>query len=216
MPWKASNLMDERIKFIGRVLDGEKISALCEEFGISRKTGYKIYERYRSCGIEGLSDRSHRAYKQANRLPFQVERSIIGLKKEYAMQITNNRWRMRLADVMVFKEKDCYSDDMKKKVDPVLSRLRLALDKIFGDRLDRVVLYGSRARGDADEYSDYDVAVFLKDFSDRWQEFDKILPVVTEILIDDLADIHALPYGNEAYYNQSPLMEEIRRDGVDL
>ena len=83
MPWKASNLMDERIKFIGRVLDGEKISALCEEFGISRKTGYKIYERYRSCGIEGLSDRSHRAYKQANRLPFQIERSILALKKEY-------------------------------------------------------------------------------------------------------------------------------------
>jgi transposase len=47
--------MDERIKFIGRVLDGEKISALCEEFGISRKTGYKIYERYKSCGVEGLT-----------------------------------------------------------------------------------------------------------------------------------------------------------------
>jgi putative transposase len=75
--------MDERIKFIGRVLDGEKISKLCEEFGISRKTGYKIYERYQSCGVEGLSDRSRRAYKQANRLPFQIERSILGLKKEY-------------------------------------------------------------------------------------------------------------------------------------
>jgi len=75
--------MDERVKFIGRVLDGEKISKLCEEFGISRKTGYKIYERYQSCGVEGLSDRSRRAYKQANRLPFQIERSILALKKEY-------------------------------------------------------------------------------------------------------------------------------------
>jgi transposase InsO family protein len=83
MPWKASNLMDERIRFIGRVLDGEKISRLCEEFGISQKTGYKIHERYKSCGIEGLSDRSRRAYKQANRLPFQIERSILALKKEY-------------------------------------------------------------------------------------------------------------------------------------
>jgi putative transposase len=83
MPWKASNLMDERIRFIGRVLDGEKISQLCEEFGISRKTGYKIHERYKSCGIEGLSDRSRRAYKQANRLPYQIERSILALKKEY-------------------------------------------------------------------------------------------------------------------------------------
>jgi putative transposase len=75
--------MDERVKFIGRVLDGEKISTLCEEFGISRKTGYKIYERYKSCGVEGLSDRSRRPYKQAGRLPFQIERSILALKKEY-------------------------------------------------------------------------------------------------------------------------------------
>ncbi|MGE3623116.1 MAG: helix-turn-helix domain-containing protein [Bdellovibrionales bacterium] len=69
MPWKASNTMEERIKFIGRVLDGEKISALCEEFGISRKTGYKIYDRYKSCGIEGLTDRSRRPYRQCQGLP---------------------------------------------------------------------------------------------------------------------------------------------------
>jgi putative transposase len=83
MPWKESNHMDERVKFIGRVLDGEKISTLCEEFGISRKTGYKIYERYKGCGVQGLSDRSRRPYKQAGRLPFQIERSILALKKEY-------------------------------------------------------------------------------------------------------------------------------------
>jgi transposase InsO family protein len=83
MPWKASNPMDEKVKFVGRVLDGEKISDLCEEFGISRKTGYKIYERYKNCGLDGLSDRSRRPYRQANQLPYQVERSILGLKKEY-------------------------------------------------------------------------------------------------------------------------------------
>jgi transposase InsO family protein len=83
MPWKVSNYMDEKVKFIGRVLDGEKISDLCEEFGISRKTGYKIYERYKSCGLDGLTDRSRRPYRQANQIPYQVERSILGLKKEY-------------------------------------------------------------------------------------------------------------------------------------
>lgn len=83
MPWKVSKPMDEKVKFIGRVLDGEKISDLCEEFGISRKTGYKIFERYKSCGLDGLSDRSRRPYRQANQLPYQVERSILGLKKEY-------------------------------------------------------------------------------------------------------------------------------------
>jgi len=83
MPWKVSNQMDEKVKFVGRVLEGEKISELCVEFGISRKTGYKIYERYKRCGLEGLSDRSRRPYRQANQLPYQVERSILGLKKEY-------------------------------------------------------------------------------------------------------------------------------------
>jgi putative transposase len=75
--------MDERIRFVGRLLDGEKMSRLCQEFGISRKTGYKIYERYRECGVGGLSDRSRRPYRHANQLPFQVERSILALKKEY-------------------------------------------------------------------------------------------------------------------------------------
>jgi transposase InsO family protein len=83
MPWKESNHMDERLKFVGRLLDGEKMSPLCREFGISRKTGYKLFERYQACGLHGLSDRSRRPYRHANQLPFQVERSILSLKKEY-------------------------------------------------------------------------------------------------------------------------------------
>jgi Nucleotidyltransferase domain len=54
--------------------------------------------------------------------------------------------------------------------DPILKRFRAALDEIYGDRLERVVLFGSRAGGDARTDSDYDVAVFLKDFVDRRQE----------------------------------------------
>ena len=42
MPWKECNVMDERLKFIARLLDGEKMAQLCREFAISRKTGYKI------------------------------------------------------------------------------------------------------------------------------------------------------------------------------
>src|SRR5437870_387499 len=57
--------------------------------------------------------------------------------------------------------------------DPVLIRFRAALDALYGDRLERVVLFGSRARGDAREDSDYDVAVFLKDLPDRWRELDR-------------------------------------------
>lgn len=83
MPWKESNHMDERIKFVGRLLDGEKMTSLSREFGISHKTGYKLFERYEQCGVQGLSDRSRQPYRQANQLPYQVERSIVALKKEY-------------------------------------------------------------------------------------------------------------------------------------
>ena len=43
MPWKECHVMDERLRFVARLLEGETMVALCEEFGISRKTGYKIY-----------------------------------------------------------------------------------------------------------------------------------------------------------------------------
>src|ERR1700738_5242807 len=74
--------MDERLKFIARLLDGEKMAPLCCEFGISRKTGYKILTRYNEIGLEGLTDRSRRPYRQANQLPFQIEARIVSLKKD--------------------------------------------------------------------------------------------------------------------------------------
>jgi putative transposase len=64
-------------------LAGEAIAELCREFGISRKTGYKIFDRYQECGIHGLTDRSRRPYRYANQLPFQVENYILNLKREH-------------------------------------------------------------------------------------------------------------------------------------
>ncbi len=74
--------MDERMRFVARLLDGEKMAALCREFDVSRKTGYKIFQRYKDCGLEGLTDRSRRPYRQANQLPFQIETLIVQLKQE--------------------------------------------------------------------------------------------------------------------------------------
>jgi len=74
--------MDERLKLIARLLDGDQMAGLCREFGISRKTGYKIVSRYNECGLEALSDRSRRPYRQANQLPFQIEKLIVRLKQE--------------------------------------------------------------------------------------------------------------------------------------
>ena len=83
MPWNECKPMDERLRFVARLLEGEKMAPLCREFGISRVTGYKIFERYKACGLDGLYDRSKAPYRQANKLPFQVERAILGIKKEY-------------------------------------------------------------------------------------------------------------------------------------
>ena len=52
--------MDERLQFVARRLAGEPMAELCREFGISRKTGYKIFDRYEECGIQGLTGRSRR------------------------------------------------------------------------------------------------------------------------------------------------------------
>jgi putative transposase len=72
MPWKECSVMDERLQFVARRLAGEAMAELCREFGISRKTGYKIFDRYQECGIQGLTDRSRRPYRYANQLPFRI------------------------------------------------------------------------------------------------------------------------------------------------
>jgi transposase len=83
MPWRECHVMDERLRFVARLLEGEKMAPLCAEFGISRKTGYKIYERYKDCGVTAFNDRSRRPHRQANRLPAPLEATIVRLKREY-------------------------------------------------------------------------------------------------------------------------------------
>lgn len=69
------------------------------------------------------------------------------------------------------------------------------------------VLFGSQARGDAQEESDYDVAVFLKNMPDRWAEIDKIVEIGVGILDET---------GAGTYEERTPLMHKIRREGLDL
>ena len=101
-------------------------------------------------------------------------------------------------------------------VDPVLTRFRAALDAAYGDRLSRVVLFGSRARGDARPESDYDVAVFLTEMDDRWAEFDRLSIIETSIIEQTGAVVHAMPYLAGADRERSPLMHELRREGREL
>jgi transposase len=82
MPWKECSVMDERLRFVAKLLDGESMSEVCREFGISRKTGYKIFNRYKESGFEALSDRSRRPVRYANQLPPQIENLIVRCKRE--------------------------------------------------------------------------------------------------------------------------------------
>jgi putative transposase len=82
MSWKACEPMHERLKFIARFLDGEKMEGLCRAFGISRKTGYRILKRYNGSGLEALTDRSRPPCRHANQLPFQIEALTVRLREE--------------------------------------------------------------------------------------------------------------------------------------
>ncbi|HWK45233.1 MAG TPA: nucleotidyltransferase domain-containing protein [Stellaceae bacterium] len=105
---------------------------------------------------------------------------------------------------------------MDRLSDPILTRFRAALDELYGDQIDRVVLFGSRARGEASAESDYDVAVFLKSLPDRWKELNRLANLRVQFLDDTGVFFDTKPYPATAYRDRTPLMYEIRRDGLDL
>ena len=83
MPWKESCAMTERMKFVGRLLDGERMSDLCLEYDISRKTGYKIFRRFQEEGIAGLEDQSKAARSHPNQTSKAAERAILAVRAEH-------------------------------------------------------------------------------------------------------------------------------------
>ena len=87
---------------------------------------------------------------------------------------------------------------------------------MYGGRIERVVLFGSRARGDARDDSDYDVAVFLRDITDRFAEMDRLADLGTDILNKTGEFVHAMPYRAGSYDERTPLMLAVRSEGIDL
>jgi transposase len=75
-------MVEELMRFVLRLRDGESIASLCREFDISRVTGYKIFDRYKQCGLEGLTDRARAPYSYANKLPEQLEAMIVSMRRE--------------------------------------------------------------------------------------------------------------------------------------
>jgi len=100
--------------------------------------------------------------------------------------------------------------------DAILTRFRSALDEIYGERIERVVLFGSRARGDSRPDSDFDVAVFIRDPGELWDELGRLARVSTAILCDTGAVISAKPFAAGGWRERTPLMGEIGREGIDL
>ncbi len=84
MPWKERSVVEERMRFVLRLKDGESMAWLCREFGVSRVTGYEIYERYKECGLKGLTDRARTPYRYANKLPAQIEAMIVTMGRSQA------------------------------------------------------------------------------------------------------------------------------------
>lgn len=109
-----------------------------------------------------------------------------------------------------------YIASMAMLDDPVLSRFRRALDVLYGARIERVVLFGSRARGDARPDSDYDIAVFLQQFEDFGLESGRLAEIETDVLDEMGAVINALPFQAGSYVDRTGFMSEVRRDGVEL
>jgi len=103
-----------------------------------------------------------------------------------------------------------------RTADPVLVRFRQALHEVYGYKVERVVLFGSRARGDARSDSDYDIAVFLSNPDSFSDEAARLAGIEADILEDTGVVIHALPFHAGAYRERTGLMSELRRDGIDL
>lgn len=84
MPWKECDAVSERMVFVSRLLNDEKMSDLCREYGISRKTGYKIFARYKTEGLDGLKDQCRAPKSRPNETNSSIQKMILDLKDEHA------------------------------------------------------------------------------------------------------------------------------------
>lgn len=84
MPWKETCPMEERIKFISHYLEGElSMAALCREFGISRKTGYKLVGRFVEEYVDGLKDRSRAPHHHPNTVSALTEVLVVSARRRH-------------------------------------------------------------------------------------------------------------------------------------
>lgn len=84
MPWQEESLVSQRYGLIEKILLGERpISSISKEYGVSRKTAYKWLNRYKSSGIEALSNQNRAPYHQPNKSDESIEELVISIHKQY-------------------------------------------------------------------------------------------------------------------------------------
>jgi predicted nucleotidyltransferase len=98
--------------------------------------------------------------------------------------------------------------------DPILHRLRQELEGLYGGRLERLILFGSRARGDAREDSDWDVAVVLVDYDGNLDEVTRLSDLAYDLLLETGAVLSLKPFAPEELGQRTLLMHNLREEGV--
>jgi transposase InsO family protein len=81
VPWKECDVVSERMKFIASLQSGNSMAEACREFGITRPTGYKFWERYKQEGLDSLKDRISAPWRVANKTPQKTEALILEAKE---------------------------------------------------------------------------------------------------------------------------------------
>ena len=112
---------------------------------------------------------------------------------------------------------DATTTQARSPVDePILRRLKAELERLYGDRLERVLLFGSRARGDARPDSDWDIAVFLRGYDGNWEEWSRLSGLAFDILLETGIDLSLQPFAPEELAERTLFMHNLRRDGIEL
>ena len=104
---------------------------------------------------------------------------------------------------------------MQEKIQKLLSELRSALERVYGDNLLGLYVYGSYARGEEDIQSDIDVAVVLKDFQNYWQEIQRTSFIISELSLKYGITISPIRIRKNIWSSEdSPFLNNVRRESI--
>ncbi|VVB87157.1 Nucleotidyltransferase domain protein [uncultured archaeon] len=104
---------------------------------------------------------------------------------------------------------------MHKNIKPIIEEFKIALQKLYGKKLKKIILYGSWARGDAKEQSDIDLVVLLESEVNPGREIDRMIDIITDIQLKHNVLISVYPVSENKYTTvRSPLLINIHREGI--